>query len=221
MHKQTYVALGALALIAAAGLGYVWYERSAAVPDAKPPHYDGRSPQGDVVKQPPAPIPVLTEEEWPYDRPAEHLYIQKGITLDPAVVSINNELKDVTLCGATYKTKQVMIDGVDVVQRVATLLSEASAKESKEICLSLKYAPVDFVAFGGYIGEGAELQIVVHKSAPSNPDYLVSISIARSLYSAGRSWILGLETWVGVSKNRIQFGSPTFGPKITAPLHAE
>jgi len=36
-------------------------------------------------------------------------------------LTINNELRDVNFCGKIYKVKQVLIDGVDVVQRVAEL----------------------------------------------------------------------------------------------------
>jgi hypothetical protein len=36
-------------------------------------------------------------------------------------LTINNELRDVNFCGKTYKVKQVMIDGVDVAQRIAYL----------------------------------------------------------------------------------------------------
>lgn len=45
-------------------------------------------------------------------------------------LTINNELRDVNFCGKTYKVKQVMIDGVDVVQRVAELVTKNKDKEA-------------------------------------------------------------------------------------------
>lgn len=36
--------------------------------------------------------------------------------------SVNTTLEDLTICGHAYKTRQIVIDGVDVVQRVAALL---------------------------------------------------------------------------------------------------
>ena len=39
-------------------------------------------------------------------------------------LTINNTLRDVNFCGKTYQVKQVMIDGVDVVQRIAELVTK-------------------------------------------------------------------------------------------------
>ncbi|MCK9351282.1 MAG: hypothetical protein WCT49_00020 [Candidatus Paceibacterota bacterium] len=39
-------------------------------------------------------------------------------------LTIDETLRDVNFCGKTYKVKQVMIDGVDVVQRIAELATK-------------------------------------------------------------------------------------------------
>lgn len=49
-------------------------------------------------------------------------------------LTINNELRDVNFCGKTYKVKQVMIDGVDVVQRVAEIVTKSQLDYGKEVC---------------------------------------------------------------------------------------
>jgi hypothetical protein len=36
-------------------------------------------------------------------------------------LTIDNTLRDVNFCGNTYKVKQIMIDGVDVIQRIAEI----------------------------------------------------------------------------------------------------
>jgi hypothetical protein len=55
-------------------------------------------------------IPIIKEETEPIqsEKIDEHL-------------TINNELRDVNFCGKTYKVKQVLIDGVDVMQRMAEM----------------------------------------------------------------------------------------------------
>lgn len=39
-------------------------------------------------------------------------------------LTIDNTLRDVNFCGTTYRAKQVLLDGVDVVQRIAELATE-------------------------------------------------------------------------------------------------
>lgn len=77
-------------------------------------------------------------------------------------LTINNELRDVNFCGKTYKVKQVLIDGVDVVQRVAELATKnlipasfvkgpyakegkplvlGEGKMAKEICGNINLSP--------------------------------------------------------------------------------
>ncbi len=86
------------------------------------------------VAETPTPIvataPVATDtpsedssQESSYIEPDPKLHISKEVTLDPEIITINDELKDITLCGNTYKTKQVVIGDVDAVQRLAQLLA--------------------------------------------------------------------------------------------------
>ncbi len=49
-------------------------------------------------------------------------------------LTINNTLRDLDLCGKIYRVKQVIIDGVDVVQRVAELVSDNQFIYRKNIC---------------------------------------------------------------------------------------
>jgi hypothetical protein len=46
-------------------------------------------------------------------------------------LTIYNTLREVNFCGEIYKVKQVLIDGVDVVQRVAELATKDLIPEGK------------------------------------------------------------------------------------------
>lgn len=48
-------------------------------------------------------------------------------------LTIDETLRDVNFCGKTYKVKQILIDGVDVVQRVAELVTEDLIPKEKEM----------------------------------------------------------------------------------------
>ena len=167
---------------------------------------------------------VRKDPNSPYIDLDPKLHVDKSITLDPEVVTIQYELKEVTLCGETYKAKQVMIDGVDVVQRVAELLASAPSASSTDICKILLDREVE--KFGGWIGSGAELHIVISKSDVDNPDYEIYISLNNLLYDsssgygeAGYSWNPGMHVLVSESRNMIHFGM-SFGPRtIVATLH--
>lgn len=67
-------------------------------------------------------------------------------------LTINNTLRDVDFCGKTYRVKQVIIDGVDVVQRIAELVRDQSFSQntkiktlSDDICGSVPFNPQDEV----------------------------------------------------------------------------
>lgn len=52
---------------------------------------------------------------------------------------IDETLRDVNFCGKTYKVKQIKIDGVDVVQRIAELATkDQSNPAKKEVCALLE-----------------------------------------------------------------------------------
>jgi hypothetical protein len=144
------------------------------------------------------------------------LHVDKSITLDPEVVTINYELKDVMLCGETYKAKQVMIDGVDVVQRVAELLASAPSASSTDICEIVLNREVE--KFGGWIGSGAELHIVITKDL-NDPDYIFGIAVSKFLSNELGSWTRGVSVRASEIRNYIVFGREFGLPQIRSTLH--
>lgn len=49
-------------------------------------------------------------------------------------LTIDNTLREVIFCGVSYQTKQVFIDGVDVIQRIAMFVAESNLDYMKGIC---------------------------------------------------------------------------------------
>lgn len=49
-------------------------------------------------------------------------------------LTIDNTLRDVNFCGTIYRAKKVFIDGIDVVQRTAKLVTASDLDYMKEIC---------------------------------------------------------------------------------------
>ena len=66
------------------------------------------TPDGTPFVRPPEPVQATTTQAGQID---EHLFI-------------DNTLRDVNFCGKMYRVKQVFIDGVDVVQQVAKLVTK-------------------------------------------------------------------------------------------------
>ena len=66
------------------------------------------TPDGTPFVRPPEPVQATTTQAGQID---EHLFI-------------DNTLKDVNFCGKIYQAKQIFIDGVDVVQRIAELATK-------------------------------------------------------------------------------------------------
>ncbi len=52
---------------------------------------------------------------------------------------VNDTLKEVNLCGEIYKVKQVFIDEVDVVQRIAEIITEmrVESQEKEQLALAI------------------------------------------------------------------------------------
>jgi hypothetical protein len=100
-----------ICIILAIILGAFWFYSS------KPKAVDNVLPP--ITEQKPADNPVVTDT-------AQSGKIDEHLT-------INNELRDVNFCGKTYKVKQVMIDGVDVVQRIAEILTKNLVPETLKI----------------------------------------------------------------------------------------
>jgi hypothetical protein len=124
------------------------------------------------VAETPAPVatttPIATENlqngddqgESPYTEPDPKLHISKEVTLDPKIITINNELKDITLCGNTYKTKQVVIDGVDAVQRLAQLLTK-DQEMNDWYCDILK---IKVTGANSVLPAGEEVHIIINQN---------------------------------------------------------
>ncbi|MBI2120528.1 MAG: hypothetical protein HYT94_02800 [Parcubacteria group bacterium] len=64
---------------------------------------------------------VLTQKETVDPVPFSPVVPAPTVTIVDEHLTIDETLRDVNFCGKTYKVKQVLIDGVDVVQRVAEL----------------------------------------------------------------------------------------------------
>lgn len=110
--KKENIALG-IFLVFIIGAGVYFYALQTVpqnVADANPPVVH-RESKKVAETNPPATAPELSGVI------DEHL-------------TINNELRDVNFCGKTYKVKQVLIDGVDVVQRIAKLTTSDLIPES-------------------------------------------------------------------------------------------
>lgn len=120
-------------------------------------------------------------------------------------LTINNELRDVNFCGKTYKVKQILIDGVDVVQRVAEL-----AGENKKVSTFPKYKGTDEIceAIISNYAETAELKVGGHKAFPNNAgkeiDYTLGIDNPR---------VVGIlfQFDISTSKNTIYQLGETYG----------
>lgn len=78
----------------------------------------------------------LTPLGTPYTRPPEEkstaTTTQSG-KIDEHL-TIDNTSRALIFCGVPYQTKQVFIDGVDVIQRVASLVSSSNLDYLKSVC---------------------------------------------------------------------------------------
>lgn len=162
----------------------------------------------------PDPTTIRTEPETlpkPFDDLDPKLHLMHGTVLDPNVIQINYELKDVTLCGETYTAKQVMVYGVDLIQRVAQILSRDSIA-TRWFC-ELLYSGVKRV--GGKISAGDEIHITM---GVDGIGYSFAISLGTGLIDYKSvppyGWLTGSGGVVGVEENKIIMG----GGAIVAPL---
>ncbi len=125
-------------------------------------------------------------EPAPFDDVDEKLHIEKGLQLDPARIEIVKRLKNVSLCGEIYKSKQVFIDRVDIVQRTAELLKKDPQKE-KWFCENLVGRASNL---GGKILPGEEIHIMLIGNGRS-----VRFSLGKGLINLHsglpHSWELG------------------------------
>ncbi|MBI2120092.1 MAG: hypothetical protein HYT94_00530 [Parcubacteria group bacterium] len=156
MKKQTLV-IGILAVAAISGGAFFLSEKTKKIPPVETP------PTADT-----APEPEPAELSGKID---EHL-------------TINNEHRDVNFCGKTYKVKQILIDGVDVVQRVAEIANEFNAGEeqdvlrAKSICGEIEYNLVYRVNSGVKLSPN-EIEILgpaVRNDISNSTVYILGIS---------------------------------------------
>ena len=113
MSKKTLLLLG---IILAVGFFAVCFFTPKHIVQIIPPTCDPTktdcskfTPDGTPFERPPEPVsPTTTTQVGQID---EHLFI-------------DNTLRDVNFCGKMYRVKQVKINGVDVVQRVAEIATK-------------------------------------------------------------------------------------------------
>lgn len=164
----------------------MWFD-----PDA---HYEGEYPKS------------------PYTEPDPKLHIYEDIELDPEIITINYELKDITLCGRVYKTKQIFIDEVDVVQRLVQLLN-ADAQKNDWYCGILKTKTEGYTKKNnGALPAGEEIHVFIDKNGA---DYSfaphIGISIDRSRPGdGGPTWEGGYPIYVLPKENRMEAHTSVF-----------
>lgn len=114
MNKQKITLL--IGIIVTAALTGFFLTKTPVNKDAKQPCTTSTST--DCLR----PTPIGTSYYVPPEEKSLATTTQSG-KIDEHI-TINNTLRDVNFCGKTYKVKQVFIDGVDVVQRIAEILTK-------------------------------------------------------------------------------------------------
>jgi hypothetical protein len=90
--------------------------------------------------------PLPTPEPTPSPSPLQSGKIDEHVT-------INNNLRDVNFCGDIYKARQILIDGTDVVQRIAMLATRGELKSNG--------VPIEN-GFCKYVKERTDIQNIYH-----------------------------------------------------------
>jgi len=83
------------------------------------------------------------------------LYLSEGTYLDPKEIQIINDLKDIALCGETYRTKQIIKNNVDIIQRFAEILN----KDKEKMGWYCERWTTSAMITGGKINSGEEIRI--------------------------------------------------------------
>jgi hypothetical protein len=142
-----------------------------------------------------------TGVESPFTDLDPKLHVSKGVTLAPEVIQVNYELTDVVLCGETYKTKQIFIDGVDVVRRFSTILANDKSK-SDWYCGIVEGRARDS---GGMLIPGEEIHLTIDGG---HPYYFISMHLGTGLINirsgTPHSWDSGFPIVVMPDKNQIE-----------------
>ncbi len=89
------------------------------------------------------------------------------------------DIEDVQICGGTYKSKRILIDGVNLLKRALNLVGKDSQK-SEALCDYLNGLAEDT---GGKINENGEIQITLgeEKSTEQGAVFRVGINLGRSI----------------------------------------
>lgn len=166
MKKENIALIIFLVLV----LGIAWcvyysFTKTQKVAQTNPPVIP--TELGKVVTNPPAPEQLGVIDE--------HL-------------TINNELRDVNFCGKTYKVKQVLIDGVDVVQRVAELATKDL------IPASFSQGPYAKEGKPLILGEGKVAKEICENANPNVPSEVITIKWMQKIISKESG--LENESWV-------------------------
>lgn len=69
-------------------------------------------------------------------------------------LTIDNTLRDVNFCGKTYRAKQIRIDGIDVVLRIAEIITENEASKEKDIFVKSVCRNIEFDIIHQFDTEG-------------------------------------------------------------------
>ena len=83
------------------------------------------------------------------------LYLSEGTYLDPKEIQIINDLKYITLCGETYRTKQIIKNNFDIIQRFAEILN----KDKEKMDWYCERWAASAMITGGKINSGEEIRI--------------------------------------------------------------
>ena len=85
-------------------------------------------------------------------------------------LTIDNTLREVNFCGTTYRVKQVIIDGVDVVQRIAKIVANDIPGQNPllndSICTNTTYGVLpehELEVQGGYRGGSSVYYMAIGK----------------------------------------------------------
>lgn len=121
------------------------------------------NPDGTPSVQPPESVSSVTTTQ--VGQIDEHLFI-------------DNTLKEVNFCGKTYRVKQVMIDGVDVVQRIAELATKNLMPETFKVGPYLP--PMDeWIIVSNKNGEIAK---IICENVSLNNSYSLSMENPTTIY---------------------------------------
>ncbi len=131
------------------------------------------------------------------------LYISEKTIFDPEKIKIIYDLKDVTLCGETYRSKQIIVREVDIVQRLSEILLE-DKKISDWFCVMILSRADET---GGVVKPGEEIMLSLRND---NEYYGFTLSLGVGLADLYNSLPYTLNTGFGgtidTKKNIISIG---------------